>query len=186
MGAMTDETKAALQQATEVWSSAQEAADREKATCLTQIAAHLPERAAESAKRIALAQPEVTKALGREGVAAMRTELQAAAEELGQQFVAAVDEIRWPLSEYGKVENRNIHSALFDRFYRKTGALTKVLKDHGYQLGEHDEFVPQYLYDESQFSEVAAALTTLGQAEAKLKKAKKADDDAAVDYLWGS
>lgn len=186
MSAMTDETKDALNQAAEALKEARARADLEKRACLAQIQAELPARAAETAKRIATDQPEVTKALGKEGVANMRDALQSASEELGRQFVAAVDEIDWPLgSGNTKVGNYKVHSALFDRFHNKTGALSKVLKDNGYTLGVSDAFLPQSLYVESKFTSVAAALTALGIASANFKKAKKNDDDAVVDDLWG-
>lgn len=183
---MTDHTKAALQRAIETMSAAQAEADREKRACLTQIATDLPTRAAEIAKRIATEQPEVTKSLGKEGVAELRLQLEAAAEELGQQFIAAVDDIKWPLgTSYTKVENRKIHSALFDHFFRRTGSLRQVLVDHGYKVGESSPFIPQSLYTESNFTTLATALTTLGLANENYGKAKKADNDATVEDLWG-
>lgn len=186
MSAMTDETKTALRQATEAVTAARAVSDREKEACLAQIATDLPTRAAEAAKRVAVEQPEVTKSLGAEGVAEMRSALQAAAEELGRQFVAAIDEIEWPLgAKYSKVENRHVHSALFNRFYKKTGALSTVLSASGYKLGESDPFLPQTLYAESKFGPLATALNAFGAATAKLEKAKKDDNDAAVDDLWG-
>ena len=131
IGAMTEETNKALKQATEAVSTARLKAEREKVACLAQIAADLPGRAAEAAKRVALDQPDVTRSLGKDGVAAVRSELQTAAEELGEKFIAAVDEIKWPV---GKVDSRHVHSALFDRFWKKTGALSKVLSALGYKL----------------------------------------------------
>jgi hypothetical protein len=183
---MTNDTKAALQQATEALSAARADADREISACLTQIAKDLPARAAEAAKRVAIQQPEVTKGLGKEGVAELRSELEAAAENLGREFVAAADKIDWPRgTSYSKVENRMIHSALFERFYRRTGALTRVLGERGYDVQGSDPFLPQYLYTESKFTPLSAALTALGTASANFEKAKKADDDAAVHDLWG-
>lgn len=183
---MTDESKAALQQAIETMSAARSDADRETRACLEQIANDLPTRASEIAKRIAIDQPEVTKSLGKEGVAEMRSDLQGAAEELGRQFIAAGDEIEWPLgTSYTKVENRHIHSALFHRFYRRTTELSDVLNAKGYRLGDSDPFIPQALYTESKFTPLAAALTALGVATESSRKAKKADDDAAVEDLWG-
>lgn len=185
MSAMTDKTKAALLLATQAVSNARANVDREVKAVLAEIAANLPERAAEAAKRVATAQPEVTKSLGKEGVAAMRSELDAAAEELGRQFIAAEDEIEWPLgTTYTKVEKHHVHGALFKRFYKKTGALSQVLTAHGYRLGDSEPFLPQSLYTESKFTQLAAALTALGLAEEKLQSAKKSDDDAAVNDLW--
>jgi hypothetical protein len=186
MSAMTDETKNALQQATEALSVARAEADREIRACLAQIANDLPARAAVAAKRIAVDQPEVTKDLGKEGVADMRAALHAAAENLGREFVGAADEVDWPVgTSYRKVENREIHSALFKRFYGRTGSLSKVLKTRGYELGQSDSFLPQSLYTESKFTSVAAALSAVGVATANFEKAKKDDNDAAVDDLWG-
>lgn len=183
---MTDETRAALQQATEALASARETAERAKRACLAQIAADMPSRAAESARRVATEQPEVTKALGKDGVAKMRAALHAVADELGQQFVAAEEEIHWPVgTTYSRVENRHIHGALFKRFYRHTGSLSRVLTEHGYDLSGSDPFLPQTLYAESKFSAVSSALTSLGLASGKFDSAKKADDNATVDDLWG-
>lgn len=187
MSTMTDQSKTALIQATETLSAASAVAEREKRACLAQIATGLPARAAAAAKRVALEQPEVTKALGKEGVAELRSALQSAAEELGQQFIAVADEVDWPVgASYSKVENRNIHSVLFNRFYRRAGALNEVLSTSGYKLGESNPFLPQYLYDESKFTALAAALTALGTASVNFEKAKKDEDDAAVDDLWGN
>jgi hypothetical protein len=183
---MTDETKAALQRATDALTTARKTAEREKQACLAEIATDLPDRAAETAKRVATEQPEVTRALGKDGVAKMRAALDAVSNELGQQFVAAVDEIDWPIgATYSKVENRQIHGALFKRFYRRTGSLNQVLTTHGYDLSESDPFLPQALYAESKFTAVAAALSALGLAGEEFDAAKKADDNAAVDEIWG-
>lgn len=184
MSIMTNETNAALQQASESLAVARADANREIEACLAQIAADLPTRAAETAKRIAVEQPEVTKALGKDGVAKMRAELQAAAEDLGRQFVDSADEVNWPIG-YSRVDNRLIHSALFKRFYGHTGTLSKVLTSSGYKLGESEPFLPQSLYTESKFTPLAEALTKLGVATAHFDKAKKADNDATVDDLWG-
>jgi len=183
---MTNETRAALQQATDTLDAARAAAAREIKTCMAQIQADLPARAADAAKRIATEQPEVTKALGKDGVAELRSELQAAAEILGQQFVDATDEIKWPLgTSYTKVENHKVHSALFDRFYGRTKALSNVLTTKGYTLRDSDPFLPQSLYDQSKFTALSAALTELGKATDNYEIAKKADNDSTVAGLWG-
>lgn len=78
---------------------------------MVQVQAGMPARTADAAKRIAAKQPEVTKALGKDGVVKLRRELQATAEALGQQFVDATDKIKWPLgTSYTKVENHKEHS----------------------------------------------------------------------------
>jgi len=186
MSTMTNDTKTALQEASESLSAARAEADRQIEACLAQIAEDLPARAAEAAKRVAVEQPEVTKALGKEGVAEMRSALQTAAEEMGRQFVAAADEIDWPQgTSYSKVDNAKVHSALFKRFYRRTDSLSQVLRTHGYELGQSDPFIPQALYSEGKFTPLATALTALGKASANYQKAKKDYDNAAVDDLWG-
>jgi F0F1-type ATP synthase membrane subunit b/b' len=183
---MTTESKAALEQAADALAAARAAADHEIKTCMAQIQADLPARAANAAKRVATQQPEVTKALGKDGIAELRAELQAVAESLGQQFVDATDEIKWPLgTSYTKVENHKVHSALFDRFYGHTGALSSVLAAKGYTLGDSDPFLPQSLYDQSKFTALSAALTDLGKATDNYEIAKKADNDSTVADLWG-
>jgi hypothetical protein len=183
---MTTESKAALRQATDALAAARAAADHEIKLCMAQIRADLPARAADAAKRIATQQPELTKALGKDGVAELRMELQTAAEALGQQFVDATDEIKWPLgTSYTKVENHKVHSALFDCFYGKTGALSSVLAAKGYTLGDSDPFLPQSLYDQSKFTALSNALTELGKATDLYAQARKDDSDATVDDLWG-
>jgi len=182
---MTDDTKTALQQATDAYTAARATADREIKACLAKIAEGMPERALEAAKRIAMDQPEVSKSLGKDGVAEVRSEIAVAAEELARQFVAAEKDYKWPLGTgYTKVEKHNVHSALFNRFYGHTGGLSKVLTDHGYELSG-DPFIPQSLYDQSTFGPLAAALNALGAASDALDKAKKADDNAVVENLWG-
>ncbi|WP_347756801.1 hypothetical protein [Agrococcus sp. ProA11] len=182
---MTNETKAALQQATEAMSAARAKADSAIQACLAQIATDLPARAADAAKRVAVDQPEVTKALGKEGVTEMRSALGSAAEELGREFVAATDDIDWATIAYSKVDNRHVHNALFKRFYRRTGALSQVLSASGYDLEDRDPFIPQALYDEAKFTQLSEALTALNVASANVERARKEDNDAAVDDLWG-
>ncbi|MCJ1673733.1 hypothetical protein MT355_10760 [Rathayibacter sp. VKM Ac-2929] len=183
---MTDETRAALSQASAALAAARENAERAKESCLEQIAADLPSRAAESARRVATAQPEVTKKLGKDGVATMRAALKTASEELGLQLIAAKDEIDWPLgTRYKKIENWHIRGALFNTFHRRTGALSAVLSDSGYKLDVSDPFLPQYLYTESTLSKVAGALSALGAAIERLDAAKRADDNSTVDEIWG-
>ena len=190
MSLMTDETAKALREAESAESAAATRAEELKRACLQDIANMLPSRAEAIARRVAEQQPEVTKRLGKEGVAQLRADVRAASEVLGAEFVAAIDEIEWPpvTLASANVEARHIHSALFARFFRETGALTSAMMSHGYSFpgkGVREAILPQELYDERKFTPVAGALTDLNRARAAVAKARKVDDDATVGDLWG-
>ncbi|MBM7025433.1 hypothetical protein [Clavibacter zhangzhiyongii] len=181
---MTEETKLALQQAMEALATASADADREKEACLAQIAADLPARVADSAKRVAMAQPDVTTVLGKTKVDEMRAELKTAAEELGRSL-AATDDVRWPLgSKYTPVRTYSIHSALFDRLYHEASDLSYVMRSRGY-IADASNFTPQSMYDEPNFTSLAEALTVLGRAQEQVEEARKNDDSSSAEDIWG-
>ncbi|RKN66404.1 hypothetical protein D7252_01525 [Microbacterium sp. CGR2] len=188
---MTDETARALRDAIAAESAAEAHADELKRECLEKIAGELPARAEAIARRLAQEQPDVTKSLGRDGVAQLRVDVSHAATELGEQFVAAIDEIEWPAktSTFDKISPRHIHAALFGRFFRETGSLAAAIASHGYSFGEKDikvAILPQELYEEKSFTSVAGALEDLARARAATASARKEDDEATVSDLWGN
>lgn len=190
---MSDETRHLLDEATTTVTAVHAKADARKQECLDVIADGLPAAVERLAKHTAQAQPEVTKALGANGVRTLRKELDAEATELAEYIRAGSGKIVWPTgaSEWSKVEPRKIHSALFTFMYgAPVNRVGDVFGRHGYDVrrtersGEQGLVLPQDLYDEEAFGVVADALNELGTAEIALKKAKEADDREIVDSLW--
>lgn len=190
---MSDETKRILDEATTTVTAARAKADARKQECLDVVADDLPAAVERLAKRTAHAQPEVTKALGGNGVRTLRKELAAETAELAEYVRAGADKIEWPTaaSEWSKVEPRKIHSALFKFMYgAPVNRVGDVFGRHGYDTqrtergGAQGLVLPQSLYDEDSFGAVADALNELGAAEIAFKKAKEAEDREVVDSLW--
>jgi len=182
-----------VQEALAAASQLRKEADHQKNECLTQVAAGLPGKVDELAKRVAHAEPEITKALGKEGVDQLRTELSHEAALLAADIQGAANEIEWPMpqSDLAKVDARKIHSALFNYMYgRRVDTLASVFKRHGYSIRDSNSqrqglVLPQSLYEEDKFGPVAGALTALAQAESRVSRANAADDSSTVDDIWG-
>lgn len=184
----------ALQEALVAASQLREEADQQKNECLTQVAEGLPDKVDGLAKRVAHAEPEVTKARGKEGIEQLRTELAHEAALLAADIQGAADEIKWPIpqSEFDKAEARKIHSALFQYMYGgRVDKLAAVFKRHGYSIHDNNSqrtqglVVPQSLYEEDKFGPVTEALNALGEAERRVARAKAADDNSTVNDIWG-
>jgi hypothetical protein len=189
---MSDETARMVAQAEAIESELCAKADERIRVCLSGIASGLPSRLDDIAKRIAQNQPEVTKALGSDGLKALRQELAEAAQQLALEIEGAADKIKWPqaVSEYSNVSTGNVHSALFEFLYGSpVDKLAAVFKRHGFSvgdsLGRSQSFIlPQSLYQEKAFIPVAEALNSLGKAQRTLASAKAADDEDIVASLW--
>ncbi|SKF61520.1 Uncharacterised protein [Mycobacteroides abscessus subsp. abscessus] len=190
---MSDETRRILDEATAAVAVARANADARKQECLDVVADGLPTKVDRLAKHTAQAQPDVTKALGVDGVRALRNELAAKAAELAGYVRTGSDKIQWPRrgDAWEKVESRKVHSALFNFMYgAPTNRVGDVFERCGYDVRRSDRsgaqslVLPQNLYDED-FGAVVEALHELGTAEISLKKAKEADDRDVVDSLWG-
>ncbi|TFC83038.1 hypothetical protein [Cryobacterium sp. TMT3-29-2] len=186
---MSEATEKALEVAREHLRTAQGNSEAKKRVTLAYIAAHLPGKAESIAKRYAHEQPEVTKSIGREGVSTLRAEVAEEARVLGAAFIAAVDDIEWPISDgtYSKVSPGKIHSAIFKRFHGKVDGVIGPIRSAGYTLdARHTNSVilPQYLYEEDWFDDLAQALNDLSTARRTVQAARAADDKSAVDDLW--
>lgn len=193
VGAVSDETKRTLDEATTVVAAARAEADARKLECLDAVAIGIPAAVERLAKSTAQAQPDVTRALGAPGVKALRQDLAAEAAELADLVRTASEKIKWPArdSEWSRVEPRKIHSALFKFMYgAPVDRVGNVFGRHGYDVRKSDRsgsqglVLPQSLYDEASFEHVAEALNELGAAEIALAKAKADDDKEVIDSLW--
>lgn len=186
---MTRETAQAVQQTAARLEEAQANARRLEEATLAQIAAEMPERVDELAKRYAHEQPDVTQELGREKLGEMRAELAAEARSIGAQFVAAIDQIAWPTG--ARSSSGAVHSALFDRFFRKVSGPAEILERYGYKVRQSPYadmggvIAPQQLYRQNSFGDLAAALKDLGAARTAHDAAVAADKRASVEDLWG-
>ena len=190
---MSEETKRRLQEATAAAAQVRAVAGQKKIECLSQIAVGLAGRLDMIAKQVAQAEPEVTKTLGKDGIQQLRAELANEAQLLAADIQSAADRIKWPVhSGYGKIEARKIHSSLFDYLYgTRVNKIAAVFKRHGYSVRDDNRertqglVLPQQLYEEDQFRELAQALSALGEAEDAVKAAQATDDRSTVDDIWG-
>jgi hypothetical protein len=155
-----------------------------KQECVESVARGLPDRLDTYAKRIAHQQPDAAKALGRDGVSALRNELAEAADQLATELRSAVDEIPWP-SSAGARRSQDVHSALFKFLYGShVNRVTAIFKAHGFWFDETGGILPQDLYEMDGFGELVEALQVLAIAENATATAKAADDRDAVESLW--
>ena len=189
---MTDETSTALRVALDVLDVAQGEATHQKQSCLDEIAVNLAARVDSIAHGAALAQPDVTKSLGKEGVQGLRADLATVAESLATDLRGASEKISWPEERGILSRSRSVHSALFEYMHgAKVDRIAAVLKRAGYDV--HDDnaqrsqglVYPQSLYDEQRFGALTEALTRLVAAKETVARARKADDQATVDDIWG-
>jgi hypothetical protein len=182
----------AVDAATRAVAEARAAAERLEVETLSAIADGLAAALDGLAKNTALAQPEVTKALGTDGIRELKVELQAQAETLAEDLRIARERIEWPTSETA-VRGQDVHSALFKYLYgSRVNTLAAILKRHGYDVhdanAQHSQslVLPQSLYDQNSFGLLAEALTGLGRAEAVLQRAQGEHDRDTVEDLWGN
>lgn len=186
---MTQETAAKVKLTASNLEEARAKARRGKEELLARVAAEMPGKVDDLAKRYAHEQPNVTESLGREGVAALRAELAVEAESLGAQFVDAIDSIKWPAGHEVRGSS-SIHSALFERFYRRTSGLAEILERHGYKVRQStytsisEVILPQSLYDMNSLGNLAPLLKDLSSAVKEHEAAVAADKRANVNDLW--
>ncbi|MFI5931272.1 hypothetical protein [Actinoplanes sp. NPDC051494] len=190
---MSEETAQRLREANAKEDRLRAEAERLKQQVLNDVAAGIPARVQEIAKRTAHHQPEVTKKLGTDGIKILRSELADAAAKLATQVETAMDAIKWPekQGQYSQVGPRGIHTALFNFMYgAPVNAVAAAFKRHGYDV--HDDnaqrgqglISPQSLYNEDEFAELASALNALGEAQQTVSTAKAEDDRDVVESLW--
>jgi hypothetical protein len=193
MTGMSAETTRLLQEAIAEEDRAREDADLRKRECLAKVAADLPTKVADIARTAAHNQAEVTKALGKDGVARMRTELADAVSAVAIEVAGAIDNIWWPARDHHehRVTPEDIHIALTK--YLNDGRVHRiaaVLKRQGFDVGEDRHsgvpqlFAGRLLCETGSIGPVATAMNVLIQASAKTASAKDTDDRSAVDEIW--
>lgn len=194
---MSEETALKLKEAEAAFASAEAAATTSKNELLATVARHLPGHAKHLAKRTAQSEPDVTRALGADGVTKLRAELEATADELAADIAGAASKIIWPTpSHFSPVTSNDIRTALFNYLHgQRVGKLAKLFKDSGYNIhdnnnrGSQSLVLPQFLFKEEEMSaeikSLGSTLMALFKANEAVVAAKKADDLADVDDLWG-
>jgi hypothetical protein len=192
---MSEETRRNLESAVEAAENARAEAEVQKKACLEEAAAALPSRVQAVAKQVALAEPDVTRSLGAEGIGALRNDLTRESEGLAEELRAAVQQVEWPgvsRSMFASVNNDRIRTALTN-FLRgdRTKKLTAVFKSHGFTCYDYSSRpsrgrdLPDSLVENLDVDAVVEALNDVNAAERQLVQAKTADDTATVDELWG-
>lgn len=181
---MSEDTARALGDAIAAEAEVRAATDRQKSECLAEIASGLPAKLKGLAKRWAHAEPDITRALGREGVEKLRAELSEESRTLAATIVGGVEKIQWPSGSH--VLTREVHSALFRYLYgAPVDKITAVFERHGYNVRDRS-VLPQDLYGEERLQPVADALSALSKAQRVTAEVKAADDHSAVEDIWGT
>ncbi|MCO4253602.1 hypothetical protein [Pseudarthrobacter raffinosi] len=194
---MSEETALNLKEAEAHLSAVEKEATERKQELLAAVAEHLPRHAQGLAKRTARSQPEVAKGLGVEGVQKLRSELEDKAQELADDVAGAASQIKWKKpSRYSPVAPNDVSTSLFDFMYGiRVSRLAKVFKDHGFSInddnnrGSQSLVLPQSLFSgddiKAEMQTLGTAMMAVTNAEQAIAAAKKADDLAEVDDLWG-
>lgn len=194
---MSEETARELSAAREAEATRRREAREAEMALLRAIAQGLPGHAEQIARRVAHAQPDVTKSLGRDGVDQLRAELNERAAAVAAELAEAVDQIKWPLGDGGtlvsKTTVRTIEKVLFDYLYgSRVNSVAAALKRRGFDInetaGSQSRVLPQFLYSEealsAEFEAVVTALNLLQEAQRALAKAGAEDDRDTVESLW--
>jgi hypothetical protein len=189
---MGNQTGDALTRAEAALVAEQTKTERRERELLDRIAAGLPSAVDGIARRVAEAQPEITRQLGSGGIRVLRAELAEKAAQLATEVRAA--QISWPLEQsvrYGEVPTRHVDAALFSYLHgRRMDVLVEVLHSHGFAIrgdGEHGAqnlVNPHDLYREEWLSPLAEARAALASAESRVRTAQQSDADAAVQSIW--
>jgi len=191
MDHMSNETSQSLREAQAMLAQAQKDADAAEQECLDAVAFDLPERIQSLAHAVALAEPDVTRGLGKEGVLRFRADLDQASKAVVADLQSATKTVKWPDAADYHDTSHDVHSALCSYLGgRLVDSIAAVFKNHGFDVGDRSSrgqslVYPALLLGQPQTSTVAAALKSLAAAKSAVVKAKKADDDADVNDLWG-
>lgn len=179
---MSEETARDLREARHIETQRRAAADEAKQALLDKIADEVPARLDAHGKKVAHEQPDVTTAMGNDGVRAFRAELRFGAEALADDLRRSADAIDW-MKDFGRRDA--VKSAVFHYVYgRRATAIDAVVRKHGYTVPEHGGFHPHSLYEIAWFQEATAALQALVSAQDNVRAAKEADDRDSVEQLW--
>lgn len=188
---MSEETRLALQDAQARLDEASGLADELKQTHLDAIATGIPDAVDALARAAAQAQPDVTKALGKQGVLQFRDELARASSVLAADVRGAVGKIKWPGSSEDTVKNRAMTFTLYEFFKgQRVNAIAAIFKKNGYEVrvgrdGGQTLIHPYSLFDEAALAPLTEALKKEASARDAVTRAKAADDRDIVDDLWG-
>ena len=186
---MSDETAQALAKAEEALAEVAKIADREKEEFLARVASEIPSRVDRVLKKAAQEQPEVTKALGREGLAKLRANLAAEAEKIADDLLRAGPSIDWPVPRgLGSSNTSNVASALTEHL--RAGPLADIYHTAGYGSSgnyRRTEIHSGHLVDSStpRYKQLVEVLRKLEDARRAVAEAKKADDAAIFADIWG-
>jgi hypothetical protein len=182
---VSEETASALALAKEEESLQRAVVDPLKQNCLNSVAQGVSASVDRYAKKVAQAQPDVTRALGRDGVSALREDLSRAAGELATELRRAVAAVKWPTFAYGRSHNNGVASALYDFLSgSRVGRFDRILRAHRYKIEDYHGFSPYDLIEREGFNELEVELEILASKVKAVEAAKDADDQDAVESLW--
>lgn len=182
---MSRETARALADAKGAEADQVEVVDTLKRELLDAVAAGLPDRLDEYLKAIAHRQAGVTKALGRDGIAALRKEISDAADDLAVELRQSADKIEWPTFAYGSSRNKGVHSSLFHYFYgSRANNVDRILRLSGYTIEQHGGLHPHSLYERGGYDDIERQLAILAAKRNDVARAEEDDDHDTVDSIW--
>lgn len=186
---MSDETAQVLAKAEEALAEMTKIAERETEEFLAGVASEIPSRVDRVLKKAAQEQPEVTKALGREGLAKLRADLAAEAKKIADDLLQSGPSIDWPVPRgWGSSNTSDVASALTEHL--QAGPLADIYHAAGYGSSgnyRRTEMHSSHLVDSStpRYKQLVEVLRKLEDARSAVAEAKKADDAAIVADLWG-
>lgn len=180
---MSDETAQRLAEVTAQEATQRAVVDRMKQETLDEIASGMWVRLEGIAKQIALAQPEVTKTLGKAGVADLRKEVAFGAETLAYEVRGAADSIKWPTRSYR--QRNTVASSVSDFLYgRRMTVLDRVFRQRGYHVEQHAGLSPYQLFDQQAYDDLDREFTKLHTLTAQVEVAKKENDGDDAAAIW--
>lgn len=190
---MSEETALRLKEAEVSLSVAKQGLEVRKQEFLAAVAGQIPSHANELARKLAQQQPDTTKALGADGVKELRKSIEDAALRASEVVAGASSQVIWetPTNMYTIPNAHEVHSAM--RGYLRQNVMqefTMILQEKGFTI-PRSATGPSLgsLYSEGEViteaRDLGSALLAFAKAEQAVATAKKADDDAAVNELWG-
>jgi hypothetical protein len=148
------------------------------------VATALASHADDHARTITQHQPERTKAIGAEGLTALRGDLAKVAALVAGDLRQAHDSVKWPHIE-SSGRKRDVRDAIFEDLYPRMARIDEVFRIHGYQIETHNGMSPYSMsISDNRFLELDLQLSHLADLRRKTEEARAADDRSAVDSLW--
>lgn len=190
---MSEETALNLEKAEQARLATGQELATQKEKFLGAIANEIPGRAAAMAKKRAHAQPEVIKSLGSPRVQELRGMISSLAAQAAEDVAGAASLVDWPSTSRNSIPtSHQVFAPVREYLMKKVApAFIETFDQYGFSNSatRPDWVVASDLLAESELAAEARALCEAlrghAKAESAVDEAKKADDEATVNDLWG-